>query len=427
MYMKNIHNSTVKEAFFTPIQIAMGRSKHTRKCEEYTDNDHLESGIGRVIENVRSGRDWVQYICMKMSINLSVANFFQALRSKRRTEFVREVAEDVLMQTNQQSGTKRDPFSEYKQLNGFAIYASDGHTHAASAHEEERYGKIRPVTHIYSVNLRTHSLSHIALSKPSKLKKKEHELAALKRVGGQALRMGEAKRTKVIHVYDPAIIDYQQWYKWKDTRGIYILTREKSNSALTILGIIPWDETKSYNAGVISDEYVGPSNGVQMRRVIYQDPITAKIYRFITNEFTIPPGLLAFLYKLRWDAEKIFDMVKNKFVEQKAWAKSDNAKNQQAAFITLAHNLLLMLERKLEDDEGIMDVKVKEKRARRLDNDEKNASEAGRTFNSLVKNCQRATQRSLQFIRWVRYCFEADLLWCVAVAKLKPLMVGYLQ
>ncbi len=87
-----------------------------------------------------------------------------------------------------------------------------------------------------------------------------------------------------------------------------------------------------------------------MRRITYDDPITGKIYRFITNELTLPPGLIAFLYKLRWDIEKIFDQVKNKLLEQKAWAKSATAKIQQAHFIALAHNLMVLLNHQIQTE-----------------------------------------------------------------------------
>ena len=99
-----------------------------------------------------------------------------------------------------------------------------------------------------------------------------------------------------------------------------------------------------------------------MRPVTYKDPLTGKIYRFITNELTLPPGLIAFLYKLRWDIEKIFDQVKNKLLEQKAWAKSATAKTQQAHFITLAHNLMVLLNHQIETEEGIADEKSQRKR-----------------------------------------------------------------
>ena len=68
--------------------------------------------------------------------------------------------------------------------------------------------------------------------------------------------MGEPTGTKVLHIYDPAIIDYREWHRWKQGHGIYVLTREKENSWLTVIGdrSLQWDPKDLRNAGVLSDE-----------------------------------------------------------------------------------------------------------------------------------------------------------------------------
>ena len=339
---------------------------------------------------------------------------------------VQEIANMVRWRADQMVIEKSDPLSKYSELNGFAVYASDGHTHKASAHEKKIAEKKRPVTHIYSLNLRSHTLSSLALSTPQAYKKKEHEMSTLKRIGAKVLRMGEPKGTRVIHVYDPAIIGYRQWHKWKQGSGIYILTLEKSNSALRTIGINQWDDDDPKNIGVVSDELVGPSNGVMMRRVTYRDPVTGKVYRFITNELTLSPGIIAFLYKLRWDVEKTFDEIKNKTFEKKVWAGNDNAKRQQSMFIALAHNLMRMLEMKLEHEEGIVDCISAKKQKKRIADDILRATNAGRTHNPLVTEWHRATQRCCQFIRWLVGCLENSTSWSVAVDQLRPLMIKLL-
>ncbi|MHB1310037.1 MAG: transposase [Limisphaerales bacterium] len=40
----------------------------------------------------------------------------------------------------------------------------------------------------------------------------------------------------------------------------------------------------------------------------------------------VPPGVLAELYRRRWELEKVFDEVKNKLREQKAWASSQEVR-----------------------------------------------------------------------------------------------------
>jgi len=425
--MKNSNNTTtVRGEFFDPVATALEQSEQTRKCSEFSDFQYIMSCTERVLNLIPSGRAWVQKI-RDFGITVSVSNFFSAMNSCRRLKVIADVAERVRMHTEKTICAKSDPLAEHSELNGFAVYAADGHTHKASSHEKTIGGKKRPVTHIYTLSLRSHALAALVLSTPQAYKKKEHELSSLKRIGTKALRMNQPKGVKVLHVYDPAIIDYQQWYNWKCGSGIYILTLEKSNSALIKIGEIPVDYDDPRNIGVISDEYAGPSNGVMMRRVTYCDPVTGKQYRFITNlPKKIPPGLIAFLYKMRWDIEKTFDEIKNKIFEQKAWAAGNNAKQQQAHFIALAHNLMRLVEFNLEHEEGITDQVSRKKRKRRIQQDVDKAHAAGRKPNPLVTGLLRCTQRGVQFIRWLTSSLSRLTSWRAAVDELRPLMSNLL-
>lgn len=426
--MKNIStHPTVRDTFFAPLTAALQRSTYRRHCNEFSDEQFLKSGVGRVIEHVFSGRDWVQRLRMKSAITVSVSNFFAALRSDRRLKMLDEIVHDVRTQADQLIAKSNDPLMVHPELDGVAVYATDGHTHGASAHEKEIAGKKRPVTHIYSLNLRTQTLLPLALSTPQAYKKKEHELSTLKRIGTEALRMKAPTGTRVIHVYDPAIVDYRQWYKWKQGNGIYVLTVEKSNSALTTIGKREWDVDDPRNTGIVSDEYVGPSNGVAIRRVTYVDPVTGNTFRFLTNVFNLPPGLIAFLYKLRWDVEKVFDQIKNKTLEQKAWAGNQTAKQQNAMFIALAHNLMKMLEVIIEHQEGITNQIPAPNRRARLAKEIAMANAAGRKPNPLVINWRRASQICLQFIRWLRCVLDDSTSWRPAMKTLRPLMEEYLK
>lgn len=422
--MKNIHqNKTVRDRFFAPLYDALKVSTATRDCPSFTDQQFLESGVDRVIGNTESGRDWVQNLQTVFGVDVSVGNFFMTLKSERRLSLSVDISNHVRMQLDKLTSRENDdPLATHPELDGFAIYASDGHTHSASAHEELIVEKKRSVTHIYSLNLRSHSITPLALTGPREGMKKEHEISALKRIGAKELRMNEAKGTKVIHVYDPAIIDYRQWYNWKHSDGIYVVTKEKSNSALITVGALPWEPNDPRNNGVVSDELVESSNGFSMRRITYIDPVTGVIYRFITNEMTIPPGLIAFIYKLRWDIEKVFDVFKNKEHEKKAWAGTKEAKSNQALFIALAHNLMRILEITLKKEEGITDKSSEKKRQARLKSDEKKAKSNGRAPNELVMQWKRITQRCVQFIRWLRYCLTAQTCWKQSVCSLRPLM-----
>ena len=238
--------------------------------------------------------------------------------------------------------------------------------------------------------------------------------------------MGAPKGTKVIHAYDPAIVDYAFWRKCKQN-GIYFITLQKANSALMKCGDLDYDREDPRNEGVLANEMVGPSNGEAIRRVVYRDAQSGKTYTFLTAEMTLPPGIIAFIYKCRWDIEKVFDQSKNKLGEGKAWAKSATAKKQQARFICMAHNLILMLSLKLEKEEGIIDEKSRKHRASRKKHARKEAGLNKLAINSLVAELDRATQRCLQFIRWLRISLIKNIPYRQAVSDLRPLMLRYLR
>lgn len=58
------------------------------------------------------------------------------------------------------------------------------------------------------------------------------------------------------------------------------------------------------------DELVALPTGTALHRVTFENPETGEIFLFITNPPpSVPPGLVALLYKLRQDIEKLLDEV----------------------------------------------------------------------------------------------------------------------
>lgn len=417
--MNTPNNDTVGQRFFEPVDRFLRSANTSRDCPDFTDQHFLYSGIRRVISNTESGRAWVQHWRSVTQTTLGVVNFFASLKSPRRLALVRELDEfvradvDALRQTT-------DPFLIHKELADFALYAADGHFHEASVHDKRDEDGQKPlVEHFFALNMRTHTLRHLDVARPEK--KREHDLTALRRFGQQTLRMGEKAGRKVVFVYDRAIVDFVQWIEWKKKSGIYVISREKENMKLQVVGVLDWDRSDPRNAGVIADEYVGTFSGVMIRRVQYVDPVTGKTFAFLTSEFTIPPGLIALLYRHRWDIEKIFDEIKNKFFERKAWAANDNAKCQHALFCCLAHNLLLLMEFRLDKENGITETKLEQKRQRR-----KEILMAANPHMIIPLTINRITQRSLQFIRWLRYALDFHVPWNDALTSLQPIMKAYL-
>lgn len=427
--MKTTTEITTRDRFFSPLKKAIETAINSRVCKKFTDWDFLQAGVGRCLETPRSGRDWVQRLpqfLSRLTNPITTSDFFEALRSTRRLKLLREVNETIIEACGE--AAVRDPFAEHDELDGFAIYAGDGHYHTCSTHEDDIGGKRRPIGHFFALNMRHHALRHLDIARPDILKGKkgEHDMGVLKRLPAKTLRMGEPRGTKVLLAYDCAVVGFQQWYKWKQGSGIYIITRETGNMKLEVMGEHEVERTDPRNHGVEADQLVSHSQGYAIRRIIYTDPVTGTAYRFITNEMTVPPGLLAYIYKKRWDLEKLFDEFKNQLNEKKAWAKSDTAKSQQGTFMCLAHNLTVLLEDVLKADEDIVDEKVLRRIEQRHQAQSALAAKAGRPMNPLLSIAKRATQRSSQFLRWLRAQLTFPTPWRQAIAALRPLMNKYI-
>jgi len=426
--MESIKKLKLSDRFWQPLESVVRCSRSTRYCRSYEDEAHLKSGVARVLHGRDSGRGWVQSLSLYFAgMSLGVGTFFDALRSKRRLAFVAEMDGALVRQSDAAIlDDGGDPFAEHKELEKFHVYATDGHSLGASAHESPIQGKKRAVNHIFSLNLRTHTLAYVDLCNAQGRQKKEHEIKKLKSLEVKTLRMGAPKGIKVIHAYDPAIVDYGFWSQCKRS-GIYFITLEKANCALIKCGDIDYDRSDPRNKGVLANEMVGPSAGEALRRVVYEDAESGKTYTFLTAEMTLPPGIIAFLYKCRWDIEKVFDQNKNKLGENKAWAKSQTAKKQHAHFICIAHNLMRVLSMTLESHEGITDEKSRQRRDMRKSTAGRKARINNRTINPLAARFDRPTQRCLQFIRWLRLSLSKNLSYSQAVHDLRPLMRSYLK
>ena len=164
----------------------------------------------------------------------------------------------------------------------------------------------------------------------------------------------------------------------------------------------PLDQTDPNSAGITADELVATVAGIALRRIRYAHPATGEEYEFLTSEFTLPPGVIAFLYLRRWDLEKVFDELKNRLSAKRAWASTAVAQEMQAHLLCLAHNLIQLFERHLAAAHQLRNVAEEKRRARRLSAQQTSATARGAALPALVQTHQRLTQTSLKLFRWLR-------------------------
>jgi hypothetical protein len=314
------------------------------------------------------------------------------------------------------------------ELDGWEVWAGDGHAIAHATHDSRNSkDAYRPASAIYRLDLRTGWAGFIDLCRPTAAGV-EHEITTLKRQDKKQLRCGATKGGSTLLDYDKAIVDFRWAYNLKQSKSIYLVTGWKENLAPMTAIPLPVDRANHANALVISDEMVHFDNTPgAWRRITATCPDSDEVYVTLTNEMTLPPGVLNQVRRLRWNIEKIFNQHEHKFDETKAWTSNETGKRIQAVAICIAHNLLRLFGAKIESEEGIVDTKVIKAWHQRLDDRAKKAALAGRELPlKLYQALYRPTEVSLQFLRWLRSALLRSTCYRQALALLRPLMEKYL-
>lgn len=405
---------TVNEAFFKPVAGLVAKSLYTRPCREFSDDNYIHLGIHRVLEASPSGRGFLEEHGLGWTDSLTRSNYFATLHSRRRVELLTDINDSVRRRANQ---TLPDRLAAITELADYDCFAADGHWHKAATHDPRHDGVKMPVGHFYSLNLRTHSVRHLVAGEGLH----EHDMSALKRVKPTGLRQGVPRGRRVIIIYDKAGIDFKYWKRCRQESAVYFLSRVKENMTLCWEESIDFDKNDPRNGGLFADSRAKSREGHLLRVICYIDPITGAAFEFLTNEMDLPAHVLIELYRLRWSVEKVFDEFKNKLGEKKAWGSSLTAKETQAQFITLTHNLVLLYDHDLEERHNVEKTAEDKRRQQRQDQCAEETAKVGHPAPTLVLRAQRATQCCVKFIRWIRKSLRYQAAEAAAVLQLKVL------
>ena len=407
-----MHIPTVNELFYQPLEGLAGRSPHARPCPELPDENFIRMGVQRVLEACESGRAFLQEHGPRFENPPTHNNYFAALHSERRGALIGDVSLALLEKAD---ALLRDRLADIPELNDYECFAQDGHWHKAAVHDPRHDDMKMAVGHFYSLNLRTHTLRHLTAARGLH----EHDMSALKRIKPKGLRQGVPKGKRVLSIYDKACIDFKHWKRCRHECAVYFISRVKENMVYDLIDRVEWDRSDARNHGVTEDRRVMTRDGHKLRIICYTDARSGQSYEFLTNEMDLPPGVIVELYRRRWEAEKVFDEIKNKLTEKKAWASSLEAKQAQAHFITMTHNLLLLYEQSLEARHGITNEAEDARRRKRTEQSAQACAAAGTPLSSLLLRAQRATQRSVKFIRWLRRSIRDNATEAAAALHLK--------
>lgn len=422
--MSLMEDQTVAQLIREQLKRGLDRTRHVRVCESFPDEEFLFGGVERVLGAYDSGRDWLQRQRDQGRGSVPRATAFDALNSPRREAMTGDVA------TALQRDFARlfvdegvDHLAAFPELKDWTVLACDGHAveHACHAARDPR-GRHVADSSLYTLDLRT------GLS------------AFLRAVGGDGRHAHEwpafrsairefRPDTRVVFVEDRAFIDLTNWDRYR-RRGLHQITRMKENMYPIEETPLPFDRDDPVNAGVrryTRARFRGLPGTFLL--ITYRDPETHELYTFLSSmPEGFRPGVLAWLYFLRWGIEKLYDTFKNKLHETKAWANSPAAASLRPLFLSIAYNLLLWLQHRLHRDFGISDQKVEQKFRTHVEQRAQAAEAANRRLHPLLDLTlpHRLAQMSAQFIRCVSNLLHSPKPLRQLLAPFREAQLAYL-
>ena len=93
-----------------------------------------------------------------------------------------------------------------------------------------------------------------------------------------------------------------------------------------------------------------------IRKIVYQDPETGKIYIFLTNDFDTDALTIALLYKYRWSIELFFKWLKSHLKIKRFWGTSENAVRTQIYCVIITYCLVAIVQHDMKLERSIYEV-----------------------------------------------------------------------
>ena len=313
-----------------------------------------------------------------------------------------------------------DYLKDFPELDGYQVFSGDGHyiNHASHAGRDSS-GKNYAAGTLYAQNVRTGLLSVLDVITDGN--RKSHEMPIFRKAVDARL-----KKEKTLWILDRAFVDKSWWpEKVKDQQ--HVIVRVKKKTVLVEFAELKFDATMDVNTGVTRfyKATMGEDGAVQ-RIIEYTDPETHHKYQFVTTLTHVEPGLIAWLYLLRWRIEKAFDDLKNNLFEKKAWATGKTALKTQSMMICMAYNFMRFVKELLHNKENIDDQKVIIKYENELKKRECKALKKGRSIHPFLKKIRRMPKLSRQFVSTVKSYFYQKNPLKDLIGEFRVMMEAYL-
>ena len=156
-----------------------------------------------------------------------------------------------------------------------------------------------------------------------------------------------------IYVFDKGYVNYNLWNQWTE-RGVFYVTRLNDNAHYEVLTGQPNHISQYADGGIISDQIICLNSheaALDARLIIYKDPASGKVLKFISNMFDYQVTTVIQLYKYRWEIEVLFKQIKQNFELGYFFSDSPEGIKTQVWVALIANLIFTVIHRQVKECE----------------------------------------------------------------------------
>lgn len=415
-------NHTVLTDWFAPAKAALEKVRFSDKIfATLSMNLFILQNCVRQINTSDTLRDHLQHLFHlddeATTIPLARSTYSDALASNNRLSIVSQVIDHLVKEATE---VRPDRLSGLEGIGDRSVYGMDGTyqkeschfkpitprqggTDSSKGHLELAVFNLRAGIPV-NVDIDTSSISEIRFVK----ERWEHD------------ELTQQKNS--LWVVDRGFIDSGYWDIRKQNHGVTMITRMKANLNYTVLKTLKVT-CSSKKQGVKRDQIIQLNCSKESWRLVGYQSDSGEYYEYLTNEFELKSGVIAFLYHRRWDEEKYFDNYKNDMANAKAWGKNKTAIKQQALIGIITFILTRLFSEKYAKQFGMPTDGNTQKTRHQKKQKNYLAGKSQDGFRAFHTNLSKVTKQVWRFLKGCMLKTSRKQLY---EAQLRPLMTAYI-
>ncbi|MCF6360540.1 MAG: IS4 family transposase [Cyclobacteriaceae bacterium] len=164
--------------------------------------------------------------------------------------------------------------------------------------------------------------------------------------------------TGTIYVFDKGYVKYKIWAQWTE-QGAFYVTRLNSNAQYEVLSGQPNHISQYVNGGIISDQVIElkwEEIPLKARLIVYKDPVSSKVLKFVSNMMEYKSSTIIQLYKYRWGIEVLFKQIKQNFELNYFYSDSPEGIKTQIWIVLIANLIFTVIHRQVKECEQFITI-----------------------------------------------------------------------